>query len=66
MSIFDSIISFFKNIFNKKENIKMLEAPTESIQNEAKRDCERNKSFSVRNKQKASGHCRNCEKSFCG
>lgn len=38
MSIFDSIISFFKNIFNKKENIKMLETPTESIQNEAKRE----------------------------
>ncbi len=38
MSIFDSIISFFKNIFNKKENIKMLEAPTESSQNEAKRE----------------------------
>ena len=38
MNILDSIISFFKNIFNKKENIKMLEAPIEPIKNEAKRE----------------------------
>ncbi len=38
MNILDSIISFFKNIFSKKENIKMLEAPTEPIQNEARRE----------------------------
>ena len=38
MNILDSIISFFKNIFSKKDNIKMIEAPTKPIQNEARRE----------------------------
>ena len=38
MNILDSIISFFKNIFSKKDNIKMIEAATKPIQNEARRE----------------------------
>lgn len=52
MNILDSIISFFKNIFNKKENIKMLEAPIEPIKNEAKREFANSLKVHIEKKEK--------------
>lgn len=36
MNIFKNIISFFKKIFNKENNIKMIEAPVQEIKKKDK------------------------------
>ena len=38
MNILKKIINFIKNIFNKKDNVKMLETPIEPIHNETKKE----------------------------
>ena len=38
MNILNKIIAFIKNIFNKKDNVKMLETPIEPIHNEIKKE----------------------------
>ena len=38
MNILNKIIAFIKNIFNKKDNVKMLETPIEPIHNETKKE----------------------------
>ena len=38
MNILNKIIAFIKNIFNKKDNVKMIETPIEPIHNENKKE----------------------------
>ena len=51
MNILNKIIAFIKNIFNKKDNVKMLETPIEPIHNETKKEFANSLKVSLPKKQ---------------